>query len=110
MTGERTSSAAREYKASCLVNKFTSNIQEMLCLMIQLQGCLNDMSACDYLCTYCSHGCESHDGILFFSNGWFAHCKLLENVPSYAKYPKVPKSDVFILIQIQQHNKPRTDS
>ena len=105
MTGDRALSAAREYKASWSVNSLPTYKKQSV--MIQLQGCLNDMSTCSLMTLM---DVIVMMGILFFSNGWFAHCKLLENVASYAKYPKVPKSDVFILIQIQQHNKPRTDS
>ena len=106
MTGERTLSAAREYKASWSVNSLPPYKKQSV--MIQLQGCLNGMSTCSLMILMDWRDC--HSGILFFSNGWFPHCKLLENVPSYAKYPKVPKSDFFILIQIQQRNKLRTNS
>ena len=44
MTGERTLSAAREYKASWSVNSLPTYKKQSV--MIQLQGCLNDMSTC----------------------------------------------------------------
>ena len=105
MTGERTLSAAREYKASCFIHEFTSNIQEMFFLMIQHQGCLNDMSTCSLMTLM--DCCDSHDGIFSAMAGLpIVSCWKVCLLPQ----PKVPKSDFFILLQIQQHNKLKMES